>query len=415
MQMSDFKKKPVAVAEEPAHSPLGPSSASRWLNCPGSVALCAGIPDTDSSFALEGTAAHTLSEWCRRDNKRAEKYLGKIISTRKVSGGFHEIEVNQEMVDGVQAFIDYVNEIPADVQIVEGRVKYTSWVKTGWGTLDDARIYVKKRRCKVTDFKYGKGVQVYAKENSQLKLYALGVFEDYGHLYDIDEFELCVHQPRLDHIDEWVVSTADILRWAEEVVRPGALATENPMAEIKAGEWCQFCRVKAICATRAEFMRELVVNDFEDLDAAQLRDVKLISNTDLAEKYLPHISAVKAWCKDIDDYALSQLQKGHEVGDYKLVEGRSKRSWTESVEKMMTVFKNIRPRMQVDTYAPRELITAPAAEKILGKKHAVMNKYVTKAAGKPVMVAGSDKRPALKVDPNAEFLDLGADEESWDN
>ena len=46
-----------------AHAKLSPSAASRWLNCPGSVALCATLPTPPSTYyADEGTAAHALAE-----------------------------------------------------------------------------------------------------------------------------------------------------------------------------------------------------------------------------------------------------------------------------------------------------------------------------------------------------------------
>ena len=48
-----------------AHAKLSPSAASRWINCPGSVALCATLPKPPSTFyADEGTSAHALAEKC---------------------------------------------------------------------------------------------------------------------------------------------------------------------------------------------------------------------------------------------------------------------------------------------------------------------------------------------------------------
>ena len=45
-----------------AHAKLSPSSAERWMSCPGSVALNEGKDDKGSSYAAEGTAAHELAE-----------------------------------------------------------------------------------------------------------------------------------------------------------------------------------------------------------------------------------------------------------------------------------------------------------------------------------------------------------------
>ena len=48
-----------------AHAPLAPSSAKRWMSCPGSVTGDARRPEPpSSSFADEGTHAHELFARC---------------------------------------------------------------------------------------------------------------------------------------------------------------------------------------------------------------------------------------------------------------------------------------------------------------------------------------------------------------
>lgn len=45
------------------HAVLSASSAHRWLVCPPSALACAGVKDTASAYALQGTDAHSLCEY----------------------------------------------------------------------------------------------------------------------------------------------------------------------------------------------------------------------------------------------------------------------------------------------------------------------------------------------------------------
>ena len=45
---------------ESAHSPVGPSAAPYFVNCSGSVGLCATVTEEDTGAQLEGDAAHEL-------------------------------------------------------------------------------------------------------------------------------------------------------------------------------------------------------------------------------------------------------------------------------------------------------------------------------------------------------------------
>ena len=59
-----------------AHAQLSPSSAVRWMSCPGSVRMCEGIPDTSSDASLEGTMMHTVSAHCLTRGTDAAGYVG---------------------------------------------------------------------------------------------------------------------------------------------------------------------------------------------------------------------------------------------------------------------------------------------------------------------------------------------------
>lgn len=382
-----------------AHAALGPSSADRWLNCPGSVAATANIPDPGSDHAREGTVAHHLTEMTRKElGSSPWRFIDKTVDG---------VLVTREMVECVEAFCDYVEEAPGDA-LIEHRVCFDRWVPDGFGTLDDGRLTPGK--AVITDFKYGKGVQVFAKDNSQLKLYALGVLQEFDWLYNFETFVLCVHQPRLDHIDTWSISREDLLKWADEVVVPGAKAACTPGATIKAGSWCQWCRIKATCRVRAEGVLQTVVGDFENLEEAAAKAPRAQLTNDEMAVALNAIGNVEKWCKDLKAHALSEIAQGRPVGEWKVVEGRGSRQFGLTEPELVALW-NREKRDPKELYVTK-LATMPAVEKAVGKKNTIWQTegLVVKQPGKPTLAPGSDPRPAIAVDPNAEFNSLGEDE-----
>ena len=383
---------------ELAHSPLGPSASSRWLACPGSVLATKDLPDHSSSYAIEGTAAHILAEWARNDSAPASVYLGQDIPVH-TDDGVVNIQVDQEMVNNIQEFLDYVNDFEGEA-FYEVRVNFDAWVPGGFGAADDIRI--RDGLCRVTDLKYGQGIKVYAEDNTQGLLYALGVFQEFGHLYDIEEFEIVIHQPRLNHVDEWTISITDLLEWADNVAKPGAELALTAGAPFKAGKHCTFCKVRHTCKARAEQVLEKTIKDFDNLDeleGAELLDPTTLTNEQIGD-ILPMISALKSWCSDIEKKALSELGQGHKVSDWKLVAGRSSRSWkdTDAAEAALRGSK-----LKVAQIFTKKLVTPPQAEKLLGKKHPIIISQVHKSAGKPTLAPGSDKRKPLEINPEDEF------------
>ena len=66
------------------HSIYGPSSAHRWLRCPGSIKAEAAMPEEkESPYAAEGTDAHELAEFCLITGKNAQEFIGQECSLIK--------------------------------------------------------------------------------------------------------------------------------------------------------------------------------------------------------------------------------------------------------------------------------------------------------------------------------------------
>lgn len=400
----------MTEASEPAHSPYGPSSAERWLNCPASIRATKGMPDTDSDWSTEGTAGHTLSEWARLEDKPATYWLGEKIEVEQVDGSVETVGIDAEMVTAIQEFVDYVNQFDGDHH-VEVRVYYKEYVPDGFGTLDHATLAPQIAR--ITDLKYGKGVQVFAKWNEQLLCYALGVLIEWDWLYNFQKFILTIHQPRLDHVDTWEISRDDLLRWARDVLTPGYKRTLESGAKFNPGEWCRFCKVKATCRARTEHTFRVLQGEFENLNELNPQPTDQLTNDELAAAR-KHFSAIKAWMAAVDDRIYTELSRGHKAGDLKLVPGRSARVWLGSEKEV--VANLVKAGLKKDEiYEPAALRTPPALEKLVkgletrlkpaGKKKPAgdLARLVNKIPGKPTIVDGDDERESLTLNADDEF------------
>lgn len=395
----------MSKEELAAHSPLGPSSADRWMNCPGSVRATANLPDVTSIFAAEGTFAHLVSEIMRNDGKSAADMIG----FKETIDGF-DFEVDLAMAEYVEEFIDYVREHDFERELVEARVNYDAWVDGGFGTLDAGLL--NDGTCAVIDLKYGKGVQVFAENSKQLKLYAVGMYQEFGHLYDIEKFKLVIHQPRLRHVDEWEISIQDLLVWADEVVEPAADLALSDIKDIPfaAGEWCMFCTLRGTCRTRAEALQDVMLDEISDV-----RDPAEMTNDEMGFA-MSLIPMMFKWCTEVAESVEKLVQKGEEIigtdGEaFKMVAGRAgNRSWADEVaaEKSMRGYK-----VKVADMFTKKFITPAAADKILGKKHPMLLPkagYVTQPKGKPTLVPGSDPRSPYQDADISELRDVPDDE-----
>jgi hypothetical protein len=206
-----------------SHALLSPSAASRWMVCTPSAVLESKLPDTVSGAASEGSLAHTLGELL------LQHYTGRIIKA-VYKKRLIEIEKNdlysEVMFEHADAYATFVMERFAEAQnttqdallFLEKKLDLTRYIQDGFGT-GDAGI-IADGLLDVIDLKYGKGVFVDAKDNKQMKLYALGWLEDFDHLYDIHTVRMTIYQPRLDNYSSFELSADELKQWAEIELKP---------------------------------------------------------------------------------------------------------------------------------------------------------------------------------------------------
>jgi len=362
------------------HALLSASSSERWMNCPPSARLCENYEDKGSNYAAEGTDAHTLCEY----------KLKSALGIKAIDPTTELTYYDGEMEECATGYAEYILELLAVVKescpdplvLMEQRVDFSKYVPEGFGTCDC--IIVADGELIICDYKHGRGVQVEAEGNSQMRLYALGALEMFDGIYNIQTIDMIVYQPRRSNISSETLTKEVLIQWADEVLKPAAELAFAGNGEFKCGDWCVFCKAKHDCRTRAERNLELAKYDFQS--------PPLLEHYEIAD-ILGRVDELVSWASDIKEYALTEALKGVQFDGFKVVEGRSNRRYTDESAVAETVSQNGH-----DPYE-HKLLGITAMEKLLTKKRfaELLGGLVEKPQGKPTLVPASDKRQELSI------------------
>jgi len=375
------------------HALLSASGASRWINCPPSARMEEDIPSKgSSSFAQEGTLAHEFADLELRIKTHTGK-IGKGTDYDRWKDQKEKHKTNAlydpKMDDHVKVYTDYVLEQFAvakkktvdAVLKIEERTDFSYLVPEGFGT-SDANI-IADGLLEIVDLKYGKGVKVDAKKNSQLRLYALGLLRKFDLVYDITKVKMTIVQPRLDHIDSEILTVEELTQWAEEVVKPSADQAYAGEGDCNPGSWCRWCKAKPVCRALSNHNTELAKKEFAD--------PKTLEDDELVAVY-EQTGLLVDWANSVGQHLLEEALKGKSWPGYKLVEGRSNRKWQDEERAIEELS---------ETYGKDQIVNTKIKgigdiEKLVGKGE--VNHLLIKPPGKPTLVPESDKRRALGVE-----------------
>jgi len=213
-----------------SHAKYSPSSAHRWLNCPGSLQF-AHLQTELGNAAIEGTKQHELIA------KVLESKIPNLEIGMEIETSVGKIEVTEQIYNACKMYIDFVdckaNEV-GQPPTIENTVPLTLIPEYEIYGTPDCVILEPFGRLVIADYKSGTGNIVEAYQNPQLIMYALCYL---GEISDPNTIELCIVQPNSyedEKIKTWSTTPGELLEYVSKIKD----AIENP-DRFATGAWCR--------------------------------------------------------------------------------------------------------------------------------------------------------------------------------
>ncbi len=317
---------------------------SLWLACTAAPRFEGGLPESTSAYAEEGRLAHAIAEL-----KVLKKFT--IMTNRTYNTRLNKLKkedaYDPEMDKTTDLYLEHLMEQAmlydsSPTVAAEVKVDVSDYVPEGFGTCDC--VMIGGDTLCITDYKHGKGVPVAAKDNPQMRLYALGALKRYAPIFGdtIKKVRMSIDQPRLDSYTTDTITVEELRAWGDSI-KPIAQKAFSGLGEFVPGDHCRFCRGKAQCRARANVNTAL--EDFKDcipagsltpeqkqsMDAAAACGVTppaLLTDEEIGDLLIRGQHLVQ-WYKDLEEYATKALLDGKPIAGWKLVAGRSNRTFTD--------------------------------------------------------------------------------------
>jgi hypothetical protein len=353
---------------------VGGSTASRVINCPGSVALVAKMPPKpSSSYADEGTLLHDAIALILEGKETQQSVIGM-----KYEG----IELTQELFDDklapALAALDEIDPNNEMDYLVETKVSFGDLIPGAFGSTDlMGRL---GDRAIVLDWKFGSGVAVSAENNYQGMYYAAAAMRTLGCDWvfrGAKEIEIIIVQPPA--VKRWVTTFDRIKEFERELVL-AVKKSADVDAPLNMGSHCRWCAAKPTCPQMTGAVDRVVKDKMQNIDVANLA------------QYLDQADTIEEWIKDVRALAFTLLEKDVPVPGYKLVAKRGTRQWVNEA----LVDDALKSFIESDLMYTKKIISPAQAEKLLKKaKQELPEGLAVSVSSGSTLAQESDPRPAI--------------------
>jgi hypothetical protein len=393
------------------HKLFAMSASHRWIACPGSMAFPENRESDggSSEYADDGSMTHIWSAMFLKNGKNPTDAIGATGTLRE---GGKVYVLDEERAARIQGYVDDVRRRAVGGHLM---VEISSELTPDVGGTADAAIALPAQRLGVVeDLKDGSGEKVMASydgaPNPQLAGYALSLLPYFELFGPVDNVLLVVYQPKLNNIDEFLISVADLKVFGEKLYNAVKTAksciTTNkdglmPVEQLNPGyQQCRWCRAKTRCPAAAKFVEESMLANLETIAAEE--PIVPIRSDKLSAAY-GAVPFIRDWCNAVEMELSSRVAGGAEINGpdgkpYKFVEGKEgARKWTDPIAAAVALEGQLGPK----AYSEPKVITAPQAAKLLKTKKTealwndVFEPLIKRPRGRPILTIGSDTRPTF--------------------
>lgn len=368
-----------------AHAFLAPSSAARWVVCPGSAAMEARYPEQgDKDAAADGTACHWVMQ---------QLFDGwapdQLLADGKTESGH---PLTREMVDAALMLYDDVVATLAEFGmqargnvIVEQRVAIPRvHPSANWGT-PDVRAWVCLRDGRaflfVWDLKYGHK-HVDAFENWQCIDYSAGLLDEARGRIPEDRITVVMRvvQPRSYHRDgpirEWRIRASDLAPYVHRLAMAADEAT-SPTAQCKPQpDACENCTARHAC----EALQRAAYRGMDLARQAQATELSPAA-AGLELRYLTDAAKLmEARMTGLQAQVEALARQGHAVPHWSLTPGVAREGWTKPAAEVIALgsMLGLNLTKEPDVITPTQ---ARALAKRQGLPESVIGVYAARPSG----------------------------------